>query len=159
MLNLSLICVGKLKEKAFLALQDEYSKRLRRFCHCDLIQLEEQRLPANPSSSQIQAALQKEGEAIAAKIPKGAYTVALCIEGGQMASTEFSKKLQAVALSTDKICFIVGGSYGLDAQLKKNAQMQLSFSEMTFPHHLFRIMLFEQIYRAFAIQAGTEYHK
>lgn len=159
MLNLSLLCVGKLKEKEYTALQDEYCKRLRRFCRCELSQIEEQRLPSRPSEAQIRAALQKEGESIAAKIPKGAYTIALCVEGNQMESTEFSKKLEDIALTTDKLCFIVGGSFGLDAQLKRAAQLQLSFSNMTFPHHLFRIMLLEQIYRAFTIQAGTEYHK
>ncbi len=159
MLNLILLCVGKLKEKEYMFLQEEYCKRLHRFCHCDLIQLEEQRLPSKPSQAQIRVALQKEGECITAKIPKGAYTVALCIEGSQMESTIFSKKLEEVAQVTDKLCFIVGGSYGLDEQVKKNAQLQLSFSDMTFPHHLFRIMLLEQIYRAFTIQAGTEYHK
>lgn len=159
MQNLTLICVGKLKEREYAALQDEYCKRLGRYCRIELINPEEQRLPTNPSDAQIRAALEKEGETILSKIPKGAFVVALCVEGQQISSEDLSKKLETVAQTTDKLCFIIGGSCGLSDRVKQAANLRLSFSKMTFPHHLFRIMLLEQIYRAFTITAGTGYHK
>ncbi len=159
MQNFTVICVGKLKEKEYAALQDEYTKRLSRFCRCEIVNIEEQRLPAEPNQAQIEAALAKEAEAIRAKIPKGAKTAALCIEGEMLSSEQFSSKLEAFSLQTDKLCFLIGGSCGLDAELKKEADLRLSFSRMTFPHHLFRIMLLEQLYRACTIRAGTGYHK
>ncbi|MBQ1504644.1 MAG: 23S rRNA (pseudouridine(1915)-N(3))-methyltransferase RlmH [Oscillospiraceae bacterium] len=159
MQNFTVICVGKLKEKEYAALQDEYTKRLSRFCRCEIVNIEEQRLPQEPAAAQIEAALAKEAEAIRAKIPKGAKTVALCIEGEMISSPAFSQKLDALSMQTDKLCFLIGGSCGLDESLKKEADFKLSFSKMTFPHHLFRIMLLEQLYRACSIRAGTGYHK
>ena len=159
MQNLTVICVGKLKEKEFSALQDEYLKRLGRFCRCEVVNIEEQRLPQNPSDGQIAAALDKEGEEILARIPKGANTVILCVEGKTMSSEAFSKYIDNASLSSDKLCFVIGGSCGLSPKVKQTADLKLSFSPMTFPHHLFRVMLLEQIYRAFTIRAGTGYHK
>ena len=159
MLTVKVICVGKLKEREYAELCSEYLKRLSRFCRAEVVQLEEQRLPERPSAAQIAEALRRESDAVRAAIPRGACTVALCVEGKGMTSEAFAAKLEAVAQTTDKLCFLVGGSHGLDESLKRDAALRLSFSQMTFPHHLFRVMLLEQIYRAFSINSGSQYHK
>jgi len=159
MLQVKVICVGKLKEREYMALCDEYLKRLSRFCRAEVVQIEEQRLPDRPSAGQIEDALRREAQQIRAAIPKGAHLAALCVEGKGMTSEAFAAHFERVALETDKLCFLIGGSHGLDAALKREAQLRLSFSAMTFPHHLFRVMLLEQIYRAFAINSGSQYHK
>ena len=159
MLHVKIICVGKLKEREYAALCEEYLKRLSRFCRVEILQLEEQRLPERPSKAQIADALRHEARQITAVIPRGAYTVALCVEGKCMTSEAFAERVASVTQTTDKLCFLVGGSNGLDASLKQDASLRLSFSAMTFPHHLFRVMLLEQIYRAFAINSGSQYHK
>lgn len=159
MLHVKIICVGKLKEQAYTALCDEYRKRLSRFCRVEVVQLEEQRLPERPSGAQIAEALRREAVQIRAAIPRGAYTAALCVEGKGMTSEAFAETLSAVTQTADKLCFLVGGSHGIDESLKREASLRLSFSAMTFPHHLFRVMLLEQIYRAFAINSGSQYHK
>ena len=159
MQNISLICVGKMKEKELIALQDEYLKRLGRFCRCELINIEERKLPQNPSDAEIKASLEKEGESIMQHIPRTAHVIALCVEGKGMSSETFSEIISSLSMTTDKLCFIIGGSYGLSDTVKKRADKRISFSQMTFPHHLFRIMLLEQIYRSYTIQTGTAYHK
>lgn len=159
MLHVKIICVGKLKEQAYTALCDEYLKRLSRFCRVELVQLEEQRLPEHPSGAQIAEALRREATQIRAAIPRGAYTTALCVEGKSMTSEAFARTLSDITQSADKFCCLVGGSHGLDEALKREASLRLSFSAMTFPHHLFRVMLLEQIYRAFSINSGSQYHK
>lgn len=159
MLHVKLICVGKLKEKEYVALCGEYCKRLSRYCAAEIVQIEEQRLPDHPGEAQIGDALRREAEQIRAAIPKGAFVTALCMEGKQMSSPEFAERIARSSQTADKLCFLVGGSYGLDEQLKREASLRLSFSEMTFPHHLFRVMLLEQIYRAFSINGGSPYHK
>ena len=159
MLRVKLICVGKLKEREFTVLCEEYCKRLSRYCTAEVVQIEEQRLPERPSDAQIAEALRREAEQIRAAIPRGAAVTALCVEGKQMSSPAFADSLARSAQITDKLCFLVGGSFGLDEKLKREATQRLSFSEMTFPHHLFRVMLLEQIYRAFSINGGSPYHK
>ena len=159
MLSVKIICIGKLKEREYTLLCSEYLKRLSRFCRAEVLQLEEQRLPERPSALQIAEALRREAEKARMAIPHGAYTVALCIEGRSMTSEAFAEKLESVAQKTDKLCFLIGGSHGLDDALKQEASFRLSFSQMTFPHHLFRVMLLEQIYRAFSINRGSQYHK
>jgi len=160
MLNIKLICVGKLKEKFFLAAEAEYVKRLGALCRLEIEELPESRLPAEPSEAEVAAALKKEGESIALRIPSGALTVALCIEGSQLDSPRFSEFISVCALrGRSKICFLIGGSMGLSEEIKEKADLRLSMSKMTFPHHLARILLLEQLYRAFQIQAGTKYHK
>lgn len=159
MLSVKLICIGKLKEREYAALCSEYLKRLSRYCRAEVLQLEEHRLPERPSEAQIAEALRREADAIRAAIPRGAYSVALCVEGKGQTSEAFAEKLEAVAQMSDKLCFLVGGSHGLDETLKREVSFRLSFSQMTFPHHLFRVMLLEQIYRAFAINSGSQYHK
>lgn len=160
MYAVTLICVGKMKEKHYIAAFEEYRKRLGAYCKFDLIELPEQRLPERPSEKEIDAALLKEGEEILHKIPKGSAVITLCVEGKGMSSPKLAKELERLTLSgTNHICFIVGGSFGLHESVKQRSVLRLSMSEMTFPHHLARVMLMEQIYRAFTIQNGSQYHK
>ena len=160
MQKITVLCVGKLKEKFYLAVAAEYEKRLGRFCQFQLIELPEQRLPEDPSPAQIKQALSQEAQAIRQKLPKGGAVVALCIEGKTCSSPALCGKLQEFALSgKDGVTFLIGSSFGLDEDLKKEADWRLSMSPMTFPHHLARIMLLEQIYRAYQIMTGTKYHK
>ena len=160
MLNISVVCVGRLREKHYIAAFEEYEKRLRPTCKFSLTELPEERLPQNPSPAEISAALAREAAEIEKHIPAGAYTVAMCIEGGQLSSEEFSALLQNCA-NTGKshVCFLIGSSFGLDEVLKKRCDRRLSMSKMTFPHHLARVMLAEQIYRGIMIAEGSRYHK
>ena len=154
------ICIGKLKESYLRAACDEYTKRLARYCDFEVKQLPEVLISENPSAAQIDAALKKEAEAIEREIPQGAYTVALCIEGKQLSSPELAEKIEALAsMGRGKISFIIGSSFGLDAAFKERCDLRLSFSKMTFPHQLFRVLLCEQIYRAFSIINKSKYHK
>lgn len=160
MTHIYLFCVGKLKEKFYADAVAEYQKRLSAYCKLDIVELPEEKLPQNPSQAQIDAALVKEAVVIRAKLPPRARTVALCIEGQLLSSQELAKRLQTwEAGPSNQLCFLIGGSYGLDEQLKSETQVRLSMSPMTFPHHLARVMLLEQIYRAFKIQEGADYHK
>lgn len=160
MINVQLICVGKLKERFYIDAAAEYQKRLTPFCRFQLTELPEERLPQDPSQAQIDAALKKEAAAIRAKLPPNASLIALCIEGRLRSSQELAGLLQTWENNPAKhLIFLIGGSYGLDETLKKEAWVNLSMSPMTFPHHLARIMLLEQLYRAFQINAGTKYHK
>ncbi len=160
MLNIKIICVGKLKEKFYTAAAAEYMKRLSTLCRLEVEELPESRLSAQPSQAEVEAALRKEGESIALRIPAGALTVALCVEGKQLSSVRFSQFLEACALKgRSKLCFLIGGSEGLSEEVKEKAEVRMSMSEMTFPHHLARIMLLEQLYRAFQIREGSRYHK
>ena len=160
MLNIKIICVGKLKEKFYTAAAAEYMKRLSTLCRLEVEELPESRLSAQPSEAEVEAALRKEGESIALRIPSGALTVALCVEGKQLSSLRFSQFLEACALKgRSKLCFLIGSSVGLSEEVKEKAEVRMSMSEMTFPHHLARIMLLEQLYRAFQIRDGSKYHK
>ena len=160
MLNVTLICVGKLKEKFYISAVEEYRKRLRGHCRLELIELGEERLPDSPSQALIDAALEREGEKILSKVPKNAALVALCIEGQRMSSEELARTLDRLAVGgSSSVCFVIGGSFGLHERVKRAARLRLSMSPMTFPHHLARVMVLEQIYRAFQISAGTKYHK
>ncbi len=160
MLNIKIVCVGKLKEKFYLAAAGEYEKRLSSLCRLEVEELPESRLPADPSPAEVAAALKKEGESIALRIPAGALTVALCVEGKELDSPRFSEFLEACALrGRSRVCFLIGGSMGLSPEIKERAEVRMSMSRMTFPHHLARIMLLEQLYRAFQIREGTRYHK
>ena len=160
MLSIKLICVGKMREKHYIGAFEEYRKRLSAFCRLELCEITEERLPDEPSDREIEAALEREASAIQRAIPPDSYVCALCIEGRQMPSEELAAMIAAREGSgKPKLCFLVGGSFGLSAQLKQRADCRLSFSPMTFPHHLARVMLMEQIYRAFAINRGSRYHK
>ena len=160
MVTVNVVCVGKLKEKFYLAAVDEYAKRLSRSCKLNLLELPEQRLDERPSPAQIDAALAKEAELIQAKLPKNGVVVAMCIEGKLMDSVALAQSFQAWTVSgASQITFLIGSSFGLHSSIKALADLKLSMSPMTFPHHLARVMLLEQIYRAFQINEGSRYHK
>ncbi len=160
MLSIKIICVGKLKERFFLEAAAEYQKRLGSLCRLEIEELPEARLSAEPTEAEVDAALHREAESIFLRIPSGAVVAALCIEGTPIDSVGFSQFLEMCALKgKSRLCFIIGGSMGLHREVKERADLQLSFSPMTFPHHLVRIMLLEQLYRAFQIQMGSKYHK
>lgn len=159
-MDVQLICVGKLKEKFWAQAAAEYQKRLGAFCSLTVTEIAEERLPSDPSPAQIGAALAKEAAAIRAKIPPSSFVAAFCIEGKLHTSEDVAALLQSFALSADKhLVFLMGGSFGLDEGLKAQCQLRLSMSPMTFPHHLARIMALEQLYRGFAINQGSRYHK
>ena len=160
MQRVTVLCVGKLKEKFYIDAAAEYVKRLQRHCKLELIELPEQRLPDDPSPAEIQKALRTEGDAIREKLPKGGAVIALCIEGKPCSSQELSRRMADLAVQgKTQLTFLIGGSVGLDEDLKRRADWRLSMSPMTFPHHLARIMLLEQFYRAYQIAACTKYHK
>lgn len=159
MLTVNIICVGKLKEKFYLSAVEEYAKRLSRSCKLNLVELPEERLPEKPSQAQIDAALAKEAELIQAKLPKG-ILVAMCIEGKTMSSEALAQKFTDWTVGgASQITFLIGSSFGMHPKVKALADLKLSMSPMTFPHHLARVMLLEQIYRAFQINEGSRYHK
>ncbi len=160
MFEITLITMGKLKEKFYISAAAEYSKRLGGYCKFTLLELPEVRLPENPSPAEISAGLEKEAELIFAKIPKGSWLCALTPEGKTLSSEAFAGKLAEVKLSgKSSACFLIGSSFGMSPRVKARADFKLSMGPMTFPHHLARIMVLEQIYRAEAIQAGSKYHK
>ena len=160
MFRVTLLTVGKLKEKFYLAAVEEYQKRLKSYCEFSLVELPETRLPDDPSAAQIAAGLSKEAELIAQKIPKGAWFCVLTPEGTELSSERLAQKLEEVKLSgRGAACFLIGSSFGIAPEIKKQADFRLSFGPMTFPHHLMRVMAVEQLYRAESIQAGTKYHK
>lgn len=160
MLSIQLLCVGRLREKHYIAAFSEYEKRLRPYCRFSLTELSEERLPQNPSEAEIEAALKKEAKEISARLDSGAFIVALCIEGRQHSSEALAALMQNCAnTGRSRLCFIIGSSFGLDTCIKNRADLRLSMSEMTFPHHLARVMLAEQIYRGIMINEGSKYHK
>ena len=154
MQKMTILCTGKLKEKFYLDAVAEYVKRLSRFCKLEIIELPEERLPEDPSPAQIEAALSKEADAVRAKLPNGCLVIAMCVEGRERSSEELARYLaDSAAQGASHIVFLIGSS------LKRQAALRLSMSPMTFPHHLLRVMLLEQIYRAYQINAGSRYHK
>ena len=160
MFEITLITLGKLKEKFYLSAAAEYEKRLKGYCSFKLIELPEHRLPENPSPAEISAGLEKEADLILSKIPKGAWFCTFTPEGKLLSSEALAAKLGDVKLSgKSSACFLIGSSFGIAPRIKEKADFQLSMSPMTFPHHLARIMVLEQLYRAEAIQAGSKYHK
>lgn len=160
MISVTVIALGKLKERSMRDLCAEYEKRLSAFCRLQIVELTPERLADRPSANEIARALEREAAQIAAKIPANAYVFAMCIEGKQMPSEAFSQKLSALAVNgTSNVVFLLGSSFGLQEELKKRADFRFSMSEMTFPHQLARVMLLEQIYRAFQIESGGKYHK
>jgi len=160
LLAVKLICVGKMKEKFFVDAFSEYAKRLGAYCKFECLELNEQRLSDNPSQADIAAALEKEAADIMKNIPSDAYLTAMCVEGRQMSSEGVAQLIDSRKNSgKPKLCFVIGGSFGLSDSVKNRAELKLSMSEMTFPHHLARVMLAEQIYRGFKINEGSKYHK
>ena len=160
MQKVTLICVGKLKEKFYAQATAEYAKRLSRFCKLEIVELPESRLSDSPSPAEISQALTAEAALIEAKLPKGSALVAMSIEGEELSSPQLAEKMRQFAVSgVSNLTFLIGGSVGLSPAIKAQADFRLSMSPMTFPHHLARVMLLEQIYRAYQINAGTKYHK
>lgn len=157
-MTVKLIVIGKLKEDYLKSACAEYIKRLGRFCTFELHELEEYRLSDSPSDKEIAAALKKEGEQI--KRCASGMIIPMCIEGKQLSSPELSEKLcEAGVNGFSTVTFIIGSSFGLDLEIKNMGTLKLSMSKMTFPHQLARVMLLEQIYRAFQISSGGKYHK
>ena len=160
MLGVRLICVGRLGEKFWAQAVKEYEKRLGAYCKLEIIELPEQRLPQTPSEGEIAQALDREAALIESRIWPGAAVIAMCVEGKPMSSEQLADYFSRLTVSgTSKICLLIGGSVGLDGSLKQQADWRLSMSPMTFPHHLARVMVLEQVYRALNIAAGGKYHK
>ncbi|HZJ78300.1 MAG TPA: 23S rRNA (pseudouridine(1915)-N(3))-methyltransferase RlmH [Clostridia bacterium] len=160
MLNITLICLGKLKEKYLNDACTEYKKRLSSYCSLKIIEISPAYLPDNPSPIQIELALERETKLILSKIPNSSKIYCLCIEGEQISSQGLGKEFEKTALNgVNNLFFIIGSSYGLSETVKKVSDFRLSMSKMTFPHQLSRVMLLEQLYRAFQINAGGKYHK
>ncbi len=160
MFEITLITMGKLKEKFYISAASEYAKRLSGYSRFNHIELPETRLPDDPSPAEIAAGLEKEAELIFTKIPKGAWFCVFTPEGKVISSEAFADKLKEVKLSgKSSACFLIGSSFGISPRVKAKADFKLSMGPMTFPHHLARIMVLEQLYRAEAIQAGSKYHK
>ena len=160
MLHIKILCVGKLKESYFASAAAEYLKRLGAYARVEVEELPESHLPAQPSEAETAAALEREAESLRLRIPKDALRIAMCIEGRKLDSRQFADFVELCAVNgKNRLCFLIGGSLGLAESVKKEAELRLSMSDMTFPHHLARIMLLEQLYRAFKIAEGGKYHK
>ena len=160
MFDITLIAMGKLKEKFYLSAAAEYEKRLNGYCRFKILELPEVRLPEDPSPAEISAGLEKEADLIFSKIPKGAWLCVLTPEGKLLSSEQLADKMKTVKLSgKSSACFLIGSSFGMSPRVKEKADFKLSMSPMTFPHHLARVMVLEQLYRAEAIQSGSKYHK
>lgn len=160
MLSIRLVCVGKLREQFFVDAFNEYSKRLSAYCKFECAELNETKLGSSPSDKEIAAALDREAADIERALGKDAYVIAMCVEGIQLKSEDLAQRISSLAVAgRGRICFVIGGSFGISPRIKQRADMRLSMSEMTFPHHLARVMLAEQIYRAFKISEGSKYHK
>ena len=160
MFEITLLTVGKLKEKFYISAAAEYEKRLKGYCQFRIVELPESRLPDNPSPSEISAGLEKEAVQILSKVPKNAWLCVLTPEGKQLSSEDLAKMMSNVKLSgKSSACFLIGSSFGISQNVKSAADFRLSMSPMTFPHHLARIMVLEQLYRSESIQAGSKYHK
>lgn len=152
--------MGKLKEKFYRDAVEEYSKRLQRFCKLEITELPETRLPEDPSPAQVRQALAAEAALIRERLPRGGAVIALCVEGKLCSSEELSRRMADFGVAgRTQLTFLIGGSFGLDEPLKREADWRLSMSPMTFPHHMARVMLLEQVYRAYQIAVGTRYHK
>ena len=159
MINLSIITVGSLKEDYLRRAVAEYEKRLMAYCRPNIVELKEVKLSDSPSKKEIDAALLAESEKILAAIPPRAYKIALCVEGKQMPSEKLAATIEEASQTHSDVCFIIGSSYGLSDKVKSAADLRLSFSELTFPHQLMRVICAEAVYRSFTIIKGTRYHK
>lgn len=158
-MNIRIICVGKLKEKFWQEACNEYIKRIGRFTKLEIVELKEVKLPNNPSEADEKSVIAKESANILEKIDDRDYVIAMDVSGKQQDSVKFSKTIQSICLEYQNLDFVIGGSLGLSDEVRKRANQRMSFSEMTFPHQLFRVILLEQIYRAFKIANNETYHK
>ena len=158
-MKITLITVGKIKERFFEDAIAEYSKRLSRYCKLEIIQVADEKTPDGASENVERQIKEKEGQRILAQIREGAYVIALAIEGKMLSSEELAGKMQKLGVEGKGLVFVIGGSLGLSKEVMDRADHALSFSKMTFPHQLMRVILLEQIYRGFRIIAGEPYHK
>lgn len=159
-MKITLVCVGKLKEKYLFEGVEEYVKRLSRYCTLEIVELADEKTPDNASQALEDSIKKKEGERILKAIKEDAYCIALAIEGSMLTSEQLAEKIDSLGISgTSHICFIIGGSLGLSPEVLKRADYKLSFSKMTFPHQLMRMILLEQIYRSYRINTNQPYHK
>ena len=158
-MKITILCVGKIKEKYFTDAIKEYTKRLSRFANTEIIEVADEKIPDNASAREEEIIKEKEGSKILSKIREASYIIALCIEGKEMSSEELAKKIENISMQNSHIVFIIGGSLGLSDEVKQKAHLKLSFGQMTLPHQLMRVVLCEQVYRAFKINNNESYHK
>ena len=159
-MNIRIIAVGKLKEKYWRDAVSEYVKRLGAYCSIEITEVRESRLPANPSAADEAAVKVAEGEDILRYISKGDYVITLEIKGKKLSSEQLADKMESLALGgKSNVAFVIGGSLGLSPEVSRRADFKLSFSDMTFPHQMMRVILLEQIYRSFKINRNETYHK
>ena len=158
-MNISIVCVGKLKEKYLRDAVSEYSKRLSRFCRLEIIEIPDEKIPDNASSKQINQILEREGQMILSKIREGTPIIAMCIESELISSEELAQKVEALAMQSGRAAFVIGGSLGLSDTVKQRAAQKISFGRITLPHQLMRAVLAEQLYRAYKIINNESYHK
>lgn len=159
-MNIKILCIGNLKEKYWKEAVLEYSKRLSSYCNIEIIEQKEARLPSNPSSADEKNVLQAEGQSLLKTISNADYVIALDVKGKKLSSESLSTKLSDLGINGNSdIVFIIGGSLGLSQEVLGRADLKLSFSDMTFPHQMMRVILLEQIYRAYKIMRNEPYHK
>ena len=159
-MNIEIICIGNLKEKYWKAAVEEYSTRLSSYAKIRITEIKESPLPKNAGTSEEKKVKDTEGKTALSRIKDRSYVIALDIKGKTMSSEKFAEKIETLAVSgKSSIVFIIGGSLGLSEEVLKKADMRLSFSEMTFPHQMMRVILLEQIYRGFKINSNETYHK
>lgn len=158
-MNINIISVGKIKEKYFTAAIEEYSKRLSRFAKLIITEIPDEKIPDNASEKEIEIVKETEGRKILSKLNENSFVITLCIEGKELSSEELAKKITDISMASSNITFIIGGSLGLSNAVKNKSQLRLSFGKITFPHQLMRVVLLEQIYRAFKINNNESYHK
>ncbi len=158
-MTVQIISAGKIKEKYFKAALDEYVKRMSRFARVEMIEVPDEKIPENASDKEAEAVKEKEGARILAKIRPNTYVAAMCIEGELISSEDLAKTLERAMMHTSTVAFIIGGSLGLSDEVKRRADVRLSFGRITLPHQLMRVVLAEQIYRGFKIINNESYHK
>ncbi len=159
-MNIKIIAVGKIKEKYIKEGISEFSKRLSRYCSLDIVEVSDEKAPENLSKRQMEEVKKKEGEKILKKIPSSAYVISLVIDGKRLSSEDLAEKISNLMVNgNNDICFIIGGSLGLSEDIINRSDFKISFSKMTFPHQLMRLILLEQVYRGFRIMKGEPYHK
>lgn len=159
-MNISVICVGKLKEKYWVDAVGEYSKRLKSYCTLDIIELKESKLPDKAGPAEELKVKENEGKDILKNIRDNMYVITLEVKGKSLSSEKLAEKIDTLGIEgQSSIAFVIGGSLGLSAEVSRRADFKLSFSEMTFPHQMMRVILLEQIYRAFKINRNETYHK
>lgn len=160
MVTIKIIAIGDLKEKYLRDACEEYKKRLGAWAKVEELALKEEKLPDNPTEAQIKAGLEAEEKKIFEKISQKAYVIAMCVEGKQLSSEEYAKKIEEITISGySEIVLIIGSSFGMTDAVKQRANFRLSVSKLTFPHQLLRVILYEATYRAMSIINGTKYHK